>query len=455
MKESISASGGPTSDHVLPARPNTPKCSSAPLKNPEPYISRSIGSSSRSLPLAATTTKLNITSNAASIPNSTLTLDREAKSDEVVSKGHIKILAPALDKLPEKDDPGTACEVQPVQGNSPFKAAELQWKPISEDGVGNTTSGWLGWFSKPAQPVAQNPEPVNPAQGNVYASSVATNRSSSFNQDSLQNGKTPPDQCQNSDPNPVPQIPQQEQQSRSWLSLWSSTNVPSERGTATPAAEPPGTTPRRETEDASNPEQLKIGYNDVTQLTSENSSQTTDIGRSQGWSFWSKDRSRDDHTSNVQKENVGKLALAGSPSHSRPENAVVEQARDFPSKSERRERPESLKVTDDAGLPNNPKGETERRANTTVIKRLRNIKPTEETAAKASNTAANLLLPPFKRTYRVAEPPSLLQHLSRILKYTQVPDTKHLDLVLNPPRIKRALAIVRKFIKITAVLQLG
>lgn len=441
-KESISASGGAASNLVARARPDTPNGSLTPPKNPAPYLSRSIASSSRSLPLAATTTKLNITSNASSIPNSNSTVDQEPKSVEVASKEQPTKSLSASDKGPEQCDPGRAQEEHPVSHDPSSNAAESDCKPTSEDGAGNDTSGWLGWFSKPSQPNDRNPDSGRDAQGDCEATSAATNGLSSLDPISSQKGKPLEEQRRNSEPNPIPVTSQQERQPRSWLSLWSNTNVPSENSIATLATESTSATFSQEIQDTQKPEQPKVQSTDVSHSRLENSPQTADSARSQGWSFWSNVRSKEDHRSGALREEIGKLALAGSPSQYRPENAAVDQARGLPRKLGKRDRLQSLEVTDDASPPEIMKGEAEKRENTKATRILPNTNPTELVRTKAQRTIANLLLPPFKHTYSVAEKPSILQHLSRILQYTQVPDARHLDLISSPVRIKKALAIV-------------
>ncbi len=436
VKESISASGGAASHLVPQPQPETPKGSSTSLKNPAPYLSQSIGSSSRSLPLAATTTKLNITSNASSIPNGTLTGEQEATCDEVASKERNLTSSPAPDNLVEKAGHGAVREEGSAPQEPSIKGTESDGKPVSD------SSGWLAWFSKPSPPDGQNLDPARDAQGKGQPLSTVIHEASRINLDVSQAREPPQDQRRNSDPTPVTAASQVVQRSRLWLSLWSNTIVQSEKSKATLATELASAAPSEAIADIRKSGQDKAQSGHASQSSSQNYVQTTQTAKSQGWSFWSKDRFKGDHTTNAPKDNVGKLALAGSSSNPQPENAVVDEAKGLHSKVGKRERPQSAIISDDTNLPDGLKGEVERRDNIKPTKISQNIKPANRPAPAAQKIAANLLLPPFKRTYRVAEKPTILQHLGRILQYTQVPDTKHLDLILNPPRIKSALAIV-------------
>lgn len=442
VKETISGSGGAASHLVSRARPETPKGSSTSLKNPAPYLSGSIGSSSRSLPLAATTTKLNITSNASSIPNGTLTGDQKATCDELFSKERNLNSNPAPDKVAEEDGHKAVREEQPAPQDTPIKGAESDCKPMSDDGTGKDGSGWLAWFSKPSQPNGQTLDPARDAQGNSQPSSTVLQEASSINLDVSQARDPPQDPRRNSEPTPVAAVTQAEQRSRLWLSLWSNTNVQSEKSTATLTTKPASAASSKEVADARKSEQDKAQSGDASRPSSQNYVQTAVTAKSQGWSFWSKDHSKEGHTTCASEDNVSKIALAGSPSKSQPENAVVDHAKGLPNKLGKTERPHSLEALDNTGLPDVLKGEVDRRDNIKPTKICPNIKPANQHAPAAQKIATNLLLPPFKRTYKLAEKPTIMQNLSRMLQYSQVPDTKHLDLILNPPRIKRALAIV-------------
>ena len=441
VKESISASGGAACELVAQALPDTSTAPLASIKNPAPYLSRSLGSSTRSLPLVATTTRLNITSNSSSNANGAATVDREPQKDDLASNSQNVNLNSAVDKLPGKDDTEIARKERPAPEDSSMKETESR-KPISEGSAGNDTSTWLGWFSKPAQSTGQNPIPANNTPGNGEVANVASQEHSDFQACSSQNGKLHEGLRRNSDPNPVPVAVQKEQQSRSWLSLWSSTNVNSEKSTAAIAAESVSTTPSKGAADTKKLEQRSIQPADTSSLPSQTSPQAADTSKSQGWSFWSKGRSSEGLTSSFPKNNVGKLAVSGPFTQLQPEDAVVDLAKGLPSKLGKRERPQSLEVTDDTASAASQKVDTELRQNIKATKLLPVIKTSEQTSAKPPKPADNLLLPPFKRTYRIPEKPSLLQHLSRILQYTQIPNTKHLDLVSSAPRIRRALAIV-------------
>ena len=444
VKESITASGGAASNLVARARPGTPNGSSTSLKNPAPYLSRSIGSSTRSLPLAATTTKLNITSNSSSNSSGAAIVDQRSKDEEATSKRQNTKSSQYLDEPPEKDDPENKREKQYVSKTSTGKATE-SGTPTSDKDLGNDTTGWLGWFSKPAQFSDQNPVPMHNTHENGYVTNTASQESSVPGAGSSQNGKPCEGQRRNPDLNPVPMATQQEQQSRSWLSLWSNANVPSEKSTATIAAESTSATPSREVIGTKMSDQLKPQLTDNSSPPSQTSYQATNTAKSQGWSFWSRDRSNEGHTSNAPKDNIGKLAVAGPSSQSHPENAVVDQAKGLPSKLGKRERPQSSDVTDGAASLTSQKVDAEQRQNTVPTKTLPVVTPTEQARTKPQKPTNNLLLPPFKHTYRIPGKPSILQHLSRMLQYTQSSNTKHLDLISSPPRIRRALAIVSIF----------
>ena len=440
VKESISASGGAASNFVARSRPAIPNGGSTTPKNPAPYLSRNIGSSSRSLPLAATTTKLNITSNASSIPDGSLVRDMTSKSDEATPKMQTLKPIPTPIRAADEAGPRSAHKEEVAQQDIVVTALESVGKPTSGDSVGNDTYGWLGWFSKPSQSHGQEPKLARDSQGNGQAIGNTTKDSSSHDSDLSQAGKAGEDQRRSSDPNPVAAASQREQQTRSWLSLWSNTNAPSEKSAATFATEPLSVTPPKGLANTAESEQRKLQSGDDLQPTPQDSLIAVDTTKSHGWSFWSKDRSKDIHMTGAPNDYVGKLALAGSSSQSQPENATADQVEGLPSKWGKRERPKSLSLNESSDLPDNSKGESERSGN--PKKPTSKTKSGDQALSSVQKSPTNLVLPTFKRTYRVAEKPSIFQHLSRLLQYNQLPNTKHLDIILNPPRIKRAIAIV-------------
>jgi hypothetical protein len=62
-------------------------------------------------------------------------------------------------------------------------------------------------------------------------------------------------------------------------------------------------------------------------------------------------------------------------------------------------------------------------------------------ASSTKSFAPNLLLPSFRNTYQLAESPSIIQQIARLLFRSHQPPTNHLFVIKDPPKIKKAIAI--------------
>jgi hypothetical protein len=170
--------------------------------------------------------------------------------------------------------------------------------------------------------------------------------------------------------------------------------------------------------------------------------ETADDVKSYGWAFWSRDQARGDKGKKPSESNVGELAQVGAPSQSKPENAVVDEARGVPNKVGKRQRPQSLDAPEDPKKSRGASDDIKKATASDGAAVAVNAKPTVDAESKAKRMPENLLLPAFKRTYQIAGRPGFIQQLGRMLQLASQSDPKHVDLVRNPPQIKRALAIV-------------
>src|SRR5204862_2236101 len=60
---------------------------------------------------------------------------------------------------------------------------------------------------------------------------------------------------------------------------------------------------------------------------------------------------------------------------------------------------------------------------------------------KRPQTLPNQLLPSFRDTFSLQEKYGIIQQIGRLLGYAQEPAPRHVSLVHDPPRVKKALAI--------------
>ena len=401
-----------------------------------------MGSSSRSLPLAATTTKLNITTTNSDTPESARRESQFAPSDAVDQK-----------KTPRPDSQADA-QVEKASTTSSVRKTLTEDEPEtqakekpSETSKPNRESGsWLNWFSK---------NDTLPDDSKTAAVSASKNERLEEPVKDLPKGMPteispntdPPLSSQshrrNSDPSPVLPKEKQETETRSWLGLWgnATTQVQSSESLgASGSAKSKITKPEEASIDKGQAKLVGAAESDLAASTRPPPA-PVDAGKSYGWAFWSKDQPKDGGGQSNTTEDVGELAQAGSKSESRPEDAVIEKAGSIPNKVEKRQRPQSL----DAGTNINKTKKAEETGKKDDKSDLATVaassKLNSEAKVRVKGVPDNLLLPSFKQTYRIAARPSFIQQISQLLQLGSPPDVRHLARVQTPHRIKRALAI--------------
>ena len=446
-KESISAASGVASEIVASARTRTPQGPSIPLKSPSLYLSRSLGSSSRSLPLTATTTKLNITSNASSQHvNGTGPGKPPAESNKVLTDSKVAgIKTEAIGREREKTKDSTG-EAQASENKStPAADAKVDNQAVVKETLQENASSWLGWFSTmPNTHTPRSAEPQGP-QENLPVAEAGSSQCLKPNSDNL--GKEHGDiqsQRRNSDPNPKAVAAQGEQQfqPRSWLALWGSPVAPTGKAKAPTQNDRVFSLPDPPNE-AENTTEARNVSPAVLETAPQDTPESSDPAKSSGWAFWLRNNSGVATTENDSMSEVGKLAVAGSPSQSKPEDARVDSVKGIRKAMDnrgKRERPKTLENGDETGISGASMTASSGNAAVGVMAPPKS-RLTDLTGAKGQKSVSNLLLPSFRQTYRALESPSLLQRLGRLLIYTKTPEPKHVSLVWDPPRIKRALAV--------------
>ena len=397
-----------------------------------------MGSSSRSLPLAATTTKLNITSNAPSPANGAAKEGHGPATEEELQSDVNGETGAKLISREEKAETSIPPERPQVEdGTDP----ESKAKPPDDTKATTDSASWLTWFSRAEN--ARGNDTIRPSLGNNNEQTSNTNkdRPQSTMLQASDDISTPPIPRRNSEPSPASPQVQEKPPTRSWLGLWGNATTqtavaPSD--SATGAAKP--IFDSSEQEQSQN--QKLVESDPVT--TPQPPAESLGAQRSYGWAFWSRDQSKSDDEKQSPSSNVGELALAGSSSQSKPENAVIDEARGVPSKVGKRQRPQSLDLPEEHEKPRNASVGVKKDAVPEPAAAPPKAKPAADAGSKTKRMPDNLVLPPFKRTYQTVVKPGVIQQLSRLLHLGPQLGPKHVDIVQNPPHIKRALAIVRK-----------
>ena len=161
--------------------------------------------------------------------------------------------------------------------------------------------------------------------------------------------------------------------------------------------------------------------------------QPSPVPKSQGWAFWSKE------ASGLNRDNVptvagGNLALAKSPSQSQPEIATFKGANgDLDRKVQSGESLQATSALRTVQKPSEPPKPNNGRQKS---------KSSDPSTSQGKQSTHNLLLPAFRSTYRPIEKPTLLQSLGRLWHNDNNSNTKSVELLPIPPKIKKAIAIV-------------
>lgn len=447
-RESISVAGGATSES---------SAAQASSSRPTRYMHNSLKRSSKSIPLAASETRVNVTCNntdtsklkskesAAEQKDAEMKdVPEEAVLDEVIPD-------PPLPPEPSKDGPGDA-------------------RVGNDDGT-NRQSGWFGWWSRPdgysgdaekAKETTKLPEavmseargtplPTTPGAGLGHSvieqenpiETAGQTRSQASAGDRASHGTAGKADGANLSTS-----------TRSWFGLWSSKQNQQASANHEPNSQPPEpavavSTDPPAIEQAQNHDEGKPDNNTAKPIEEE-----IRRSKSTGWAFWSKDSTGDTSPtpSGTQKQ-VGELAVADTPSQSHPEAAQFNEQRQH---EEQRGKGRQLpKVKEDVkGRPTSrveaaqetpSDSPSASRPSTPELGKNETAKITTPKALRHQDRP-NLVIPSFQDTYPPAHIPTYWERLSDYVTTSlRLADTKgpsqHVAVAPTPPVIRNAIAI--------------
>ena len=455
-RDTISTAGKAISgaaEAAVAARTRTPLGSPpASLRSPSLYLSGKLGGSTRSLPISATTTKVNVSSSNLrkhSVAESTDPLDCEALGQKPSNGEAMKDLSET------RNGKGSSItKVEPAQekaGNpmaNTVDAGKIDDRPQSASGDGrasrsenltNNQSNWLGWFSK-NEAVPNNPVPVSAEVNKVPPVSAVTTTPLDSADNKLDTVKvdTPQKDSDSASQNAVStaaQLPGP----RSWLPIWTAGTLLVKDTISSKDDDKGGRDESRTTFIAQDQPQTSSGDKDQAP---ENTLGLPHNDTSSGWAFWSRGNATPASSDGTSYATVGKLAVAGSQSQSQPENAISDSQGEVPStkaKSLKRDRPNSLQASEDIKKPS--ASTTNTSGNAAVAVQLPAKPEQTKGAASIQPTPRNLILPPLKQTYHPPNNPGFLEQLTRLLYSVKVVEPKHVNLLEKPAPVKKALAI--------------
>lgn len=395
-------------------------------RHPSFHLTQKAGNSTRSLPADVTTTRLNIASDGTA---STIPLENTETSHPTRVSTPNKEAPTEPGKPIEKSTPPQSCDTT-VQNE--FPAPHSEGPAVTEQ-----TGGWLSWIYRPGpteKDLNSGPENSNPAQSQtdkVGQDSAGQSTSEPGEQQGSEHGRAQEHLIDSRQPQHSPSA-----QKRSWLQMWYG-SAPSTKST-----EPATVEPAREA--LANPdkqanEDVDMAPKDVPERSSQVNEQPkppAGAAKSSGWSFWSKEPSKEPAPSKPQEvEAIEATIDANTPPRPTSLEPNAEAHVNITKKG-------SLKVklpkdgqVKDSVLPNVETTSTNTTATTEP-------QPADASASKQlQKILPNQVLPRFEETYKLEESPSLLQSLGRILHYSKGPEHRHVARIKESPRIKRALAI--------------
>ena len=381
------------------------------------------------MPLAATTTKVHITSNAKSPMNGAAENGETPKSERDSSRERKTGFASVQETAKSKDATPTKThkspDARPVKSNQAPDVTKAT----------NESANWLHWFSK--SEVATEGKPSK-AEG--HDTDIIKRSPESTILEAQQ--YAPPERRRNSEPSPITPSVQQEAPPRSWLSLWGNASTQTRSSSSASALAPASSPPFESNETESQAGKvLDVGFGSVS--NPELSKQPVDSTKSSyGWAFWSRDQRKSNNDKTGPGSEQGELALAGSSSQSKPESAQLDEARGLPSKVGKRQRPHSLEAPDGVNKSQDIGDNDQKAPKPETISLAQKPIPEVDAEPREKRTPDNLLLPSFRSTYSIVERPTLIQQVSRFLQTRSLSEPTHVNIGQKPSRVNKALAIV-------------
>lgn len=399
-----------------------------PTKNRHPSIqlTRKVGTSTRSLPADATTTRVNIASDGSA---STTAADDTEES---------RVVKPAISDKETPED----TDIKPLEEPAKEQKATPNADPsiLHAGSVEGTeqSSGWLSWIyglSATSEVAANVPESTqaveHPSTENQMAEQGAqpTVKDYTAREEELE-----PESEQTKDTvGTVEVIPAS--QKRSWLQMWYGTNPTSKQQDPLPTESTISPSTNHNSTEAVDTNMAPQDPPDEPTKPAGGSQTPVGTTRSSGWSFWSKDPNKDGPSDKPQEGEAIEASIGpNSPSKNaalEPDtdsNVKITQKGSIKIKSQKDNRLKDVSGSTIEGSPTSTPPVEPRPADTAASKQLQQILP-------------NQVLPKFEETYPFEQSPSILQSLGRLLHYGKRPEARHVSRVRDPLHVRRALAI--------------
>lgn len=461
-KESIGVTGGATSELVIEG-------ANAIVNSPTKLLSRR---SSKGDPIAASMTKLNVTSSSL--------VDRPEESQAVVDAPEDTPTETSLQAPTEAPKEPTVEALKETGPDPPLppdppKAGIVEKKDKTEaQGQSTNTLGWRSWWSRPDGYGAETNKTKGATKDVDTADAQKTLLPGSTPlEDSADRAKTlgdnPDGQAvavetrvdkpmkQTEDSKDVTQANGESDTnaydkgtpSRSWFWLWSNTqNAQANPAPTQSTTQPPSQDIQEssETVDALTPNPAVTVTTLEAALPADNSTKTStkpEPSKPSGWAFWSRDKPQSNETAdpNSTHKQVGELAVANTPSQSAPEAVQFNEQESPPQKEPAKSirshpRPKDKSVKLSTPSKANPACSPAPAAAAAAAA----PQPALKQGSTSKQEPPNLILPEFRSTYHPAQKPSYWQQIQHYFLGGE-PEAPHLYIAPSPPQIKKAIAI--------------
>ncbi|KAJ5783007.1 hypothetical protein N7457_004781 [Penicillium paradoxum] len=405
-----------------------------PTKNRHPSIqlTRKAGTSTRSLPADATTTRVNIASDGSA---STTAIEDSSETNAAEPVTSDKESLGEGDKKPLEE---SSKELEPTTDANPSTSHE------AAAGAPGQSGGWFSWIYGPsitsevaAEPITSEPTAATESPFGLTAATesplVEDQTEDQSTQPTLEDSTTP-----GSEQEPVSEQPKHTVeatsivQKQSWLQMWYGTNQPSQQKESTESTVSPSA--NNTSVEASSTSMAPQDSSDEPTKPSSGSQTPAGTTKPSGWSFWSKGPIKEGPVDKPQEGEAVEAIMDSTPLSKLavPESETDANVKIIQKGSFKIKPPNDNRVKDGVGTtiegthaipPVEP-----RPADVTASKQLQKIIP-------------NQVLPTFEETYPYEASPSILQSLGRFLYYVKGPELKHVSRVKEPLHVKRALAI--------------
>lgn len=397
---------------------------------PSIQLTKRAGASTRSLPADVTTTRVNIASDGSA---STTALDTLETPVAAVTTPNQEAPESNTVKPLEKS----------VEGQEPPIVENVGTEPSTLQAVQTPTeqsTGWFSWIYRSGP--TEKDKPSGPEPAAEAETSVENQPRKQAEPRPIAADTSGEEVQQDHEPEQISAHGEETTetsstaQKRSWLQMWYGVG-PTNKQEEQPATEP--TQPSQGDTSTCKDQDLDMAPKDPSGRPEEVPSHpqtTTGTTKSSGWSFWSKDNSKDATPDKPQEVEAVEATVTSDTTTNQPTsleptpetnvNITKKGSLKVKPSKDGRTKDGTVSAVEATSIPTPPV--EPRPADVTASKQLQRILP-------------NQVLPKFEDTFAMEESPSLLQSLGRLLHYTKGPEHNHVSRIKEPPRIKRALAI--------------